>query len=43
MDLILIAKRDYEKYAMSKDDTEWKQILVNNKEFIGDYAQEISQ
>lgn len=42
MDLILIAKRDYEKYAMSKDDTEWKQILVNNKEFIGDYAQEIS-
>lgn len=42
MDLILIAKRDYEKYAKSKDDIEWQQILANNKEFIGDYAQEIS-
>ena len=42
MDIILLAKRDYEKYAMSKDNIEWEQILVNNKEFIGDYAQEIS-
>lgn len=42
MELILLAKRDYEKYAQTKTDVEWKQILVNNKEFIGDYAQEIS-
>lgn len=40
--IIIMAKKDFEKYIEKKDEEEWITIKKNNVEFIGEYAEELS-
>lgn len=42
INIIIMAKKDFENYYEHKDEKEWNEIYNNNTEFIGEYAEELS-
>lgn len=42
INIIIMAKKDFEYYYEHKDEKEWNEIYNNNTEFIGEYAEELS-